>query len=309
MRHRFGFTLIELLVVIAIIALLISLLIPAIQAAREMARRTQCSNNVKQIALAMNVYHASLKSLPPGNIVCDDLYGKLCHPEQTKCYCGSIGWPAFLLPYLEQEQLYDKINFEMLAYTPEAGDCSFHEGSAHGDDANRFAGENMPVMFSCPSTQRTAPPHSHKDYGVNGTSGAPQMDFQRDNAVFYANSGIRFSDITRGLSNTYLLLEHSHSWWWSEDEGKNRMFTQYGTNPFFWVNLGSQGYVCRDSLNMLTEKDAVYKINSKVEWSPLRTARSYHYGGVNIAYCDGSVLYLSEKTDPHVYLSSFYRIP
>jgi len=96
-KNYSGFTLIELLVVIAIIALLISLLIPAIQAAREAARRSQCTNNVKQMVLAMNVYHESLKSLPPGNLVLDELRENACHVGR-QVYCGSIGWPVFILP-------------------------------------------------------------------------------------------------------------------------------------------------------------------------------------------------------------------
>jgi len=110
MMKKHGFTLIELLVFIAIIALLISLLIPAIQAAREMARRSQCSNNMKQMALAMNVYHESLKTLPPGNLCLEELSAKSCH-QINAIYCGSIGWPAFILPYLEMGNLYDSIDF------------------------------------------------------------------------------------------------------------------------------------------------------------------------------------------------------
>lgn len=307
-KQKHGFTLIELLVVIAIIALLVSLLIPAVQAAREMARRSQCTNNLKQLALAMNVYHESMKSLPPGNLFLEELKDKSCHPEQP-CYCASIGWPVFLLSYLEQSALYERVDFEKYAYTPEPGDCSFHEGQPHGDTENQFVGENMPSLFSCPSVLRVAPKHSHKDYGVNGTSGVPQADFQRDNAAFYANSGTRFSEITRGLSNTYCLLEHAHSWWWSEDEGKNRLQTRYGTNPFFWMNLGSQGYVCLHSRNMLTDQEVTYPINSKIEWSPLRTARSYHPRGINVAMFDGSVHFVSEKIDPGIHNAAFYRIP
>ena len=115
-----GFTLIELLVVIAIIALLISLLIPAVQAAREMARRSQCTNNVKQLALAMNVYHESFKSLPPGSLRLEKYLNEGCHKDLTpNQYCGMIGWSVFILPQLEQTSLYDKVDFEVEAYTPE----------------------------------------------------------------------------------------------------------------------------------------------------------------------------------------------
>lgn len=307
-QQKTGFTLIELLIVIAIIALLISLLLPAIQAAREMARRSQCANNMKQMALAMNMYHESFKSLPPGNLVLEELREGACCSEKP-CYCGSIGWAVFLLPFLEQEPLYDKVDFEAYAYTLEPGDGSAHEGQPHGSEKNQFVAENIPSLFSCPSVPRIASRIFHKDYGVNGTSGAPQNDFQRDNGAFYANSGTRYADITRGLSGTYCLLEHSHSWWWSADGGKNILRTEYGTNPFFWVNLGSQGYVCFESLNMFTLKDEIYPINTKTAWSPLRTARSYHPGGIHVAMFDGSVQFLSEKMDLGAYHVAFYRIP
>jgi prepilin-type N-terminal cleavage/methylation domain-containing protein len=101
MRRR-GFTLIELLVVIAIIAILIALLLPAVQQAREAARRTQCRNNLHQIGLAMHNYHDAYQHFPPGHMGSD--------PWQTNCpagVCGLWAWPAYLLPYIDQAPLYN----------------------------------------------------------------------------------------------------------------------------------------------------------------------------------------------------------
>ena len=97
---RSGFTLVELLVVITIIGILIALLLPAVQAAREAARRMQCANNIKQVALALHTYESAKSCFPPGLIW--DCPG-------SRCYVW--GWSAYTLPYMEQQGLYDGIDF------------------------------------------------------------------------------------------------------------------------------------------------------------------------------------------------------
>ena len=113
-----GFTLVELLVVIAIIGILIALLLPAVQAAREAARRMQCSNNLKQIGLAMHAYHAAHRVFPPGGLANTDT----CPPSGSETLQGA-GWSILILPYLEQLTLYKQFNFS----------CSF------GEDCRRLA--------------------------------------------------------------------------------------------------------------------------------------------------------------------------
>src|ERR1700724_283328 len=91
-----GFTLVELLVVIAIIGVLVALLLPAIQAARESARRTHCANNLKQIGVSLHDYLAAFKTFPPG--------------EQQGCYkCNPWSWSALMLPYIEEKPLYKQL--------------------------------------------------------------------------------------------------------------------------------------------------------------------------------------------------------
>ena len=137
---RPGFTLIELLVVIAIIAVLIALLLPAVQAAREAARRSQCVNNLKQIALAMQNYHSSINSFPPG--------GTNTSNVETPGSTGAWGnWSAFsmMMPYLEQQAVYNAYNFMVT-----------NQGYGSGIDGmiNSTATSTTINAFLCPSSPR-----------------------------------------------------------------------------------------------------------------------------------------------------------
>ncbi len=144
MRHpRRGFTLIELLVVIAIIAVLIALLLPAVQAAREAARRAQCINNLKQVGLGIHNYHQSLNTLPPANL--------------TNTW-ADFSSNVMLLPYMEQQPLYNAINF-----TANIGPA------APGCPANTTVEYSTVSVFSCPSDglDRLTSAPGHSNYGPN----------------------------------------------------------------------------------------------------------------------------------------------
>src|SRR5262245_27142112 len=142
-RPRRGFTLIEVLVVIAIIGILIALLLPAVQAAREAARRMQCSNNLKQIGLAVHGYHDAIGSLPPGY----DFY------DAWQEWSPS----TMLLPYLEQSALFDAINFN----ADSAGDTT--------NPVNSTAITASVAVFICPSDlDRLINPQGHMNYCSKG---------------------------------------------------------------------------------------------------------------------------------------------
>jgi prepilin-type N-terminal cleavage/methylation domain-containing protein/prepilin-type processing-associated H-X9-DG protein len=134
---RRGFTLIELLVVIAIIAVLIALLLPAVQAAREAARRSQCTNNLKQIGLALHNYHQAVGSFPPGKA-----QSAAAFPYGTS-YAGWTDWSAqaMMLPYMEQTPIYNAINF------------NFCSGYSYGGYCNITANNKLIASFMCPSDQ------------------------------------------------------------------------------------------------------------------------------------------------------------
>lgn len=305
-NHHAAFTLIELLIVIAIIGLLISLLLPALQEARASARRMGCANNIRQLATAMNLYHDSLRSLPSGNIRHKKYLEEGCHVNLTASkglhqYCGMIGWAAMILPQLEQTSLYEKIDFDTTAYTPEPGDRSNHEGKPQGDPVNQFAAENMPEIFVCPNALRLAPPHTHKDYGVNGGSSQPERLDTNDEGVFWADSATRFSDIKDGLSNTIMLGESIHSGWHEPATTPDKR-VKLGANPFFWVNHISQGYVV-----YMERETFLYPINDHMVYAPTRGVKSDHPGGAHLSMCDASTHFVNQKIDFEVYKALFTR--
>jgi prepilin-type N-terminal cleavage/methylation domain-containing protein/prepilin-type processing-associated H-X9-DG protein len=183
-RQCRGFTLIEVLVVIAIIGLLIALLLPAVQAAREAARRVQCANNLKQLGLALHNYHDGVGALPFGE-----------GPD------GWNNWSAhvMLLPYLEQAALYNAINFAEWAAAP-------------GNTLNTTVQQVTLSVLVCPSDlDRLTAPSGHANYCTTaGTDhnfapkGTPSGLFAQ---VPYSQGAIRFSDILDGLSETAAMSE------------------------------------------------------------------------------------------------------
>ena len=313
-QYKKGFTIIELLVAIAIIGLLVSLLMPAIQAAREYARRTSCGNNMCQLSLAVLNYHDALKSFPPGNICYKDLFEAAdCHTDNIAksetVYCGSIGWPAFILSYLEQSDLYEKIHFDKLAFLPEESDGSGHK-QPFGDEENRFASENMPSIFTCVSSRLGTMPNTQKDYGVNGLQGFPDRRL-KFNAVFHCNSGTRLGDLNRGSTSTFMMLEKAHHRWWKPNQQEEAIVEmKTGSNPFFWVSRGTQGYVTSHSYSGSgaggpTEK--LHVINMKDNFKSNGPARSYHPKGINTTMCDARVMFVSEKINFEAYRGLFQK--
>ena len=187
-RHPFrsGFTLIELLVVIAIIAVLIALLLPAVQQAREAARRTQCKNNLMQIGIALNNYMMAHNVLPPGS---QNSTGPIVSKEDGGYH---MGWLTQILPYIEQQNAYAKIDFDLSVYDP----------------ANKLVRHSHQGTFNCPSDRRTPPSGQIQTTNYCGIHNDFETPIDVDqNGVLFLNSSVRYEDVRDGSSNTFYVVE------------------------------------------------------------------------------------------------------
>lgn len=293
-RPKRGFTLIELLVVIAIIAVLVALLLPAVQQAREAARRSQCGNNLKQLVTAIHVYEETYGMYPPGSI--GPMNGNSSFPTgwcDPGLGCGvpwgHFSWAALILPMLEQTSLYEMIDFSVPAYTYSIIENGAQRGPA-GHANNKTAADSMPSVFNCPSTPRVQPERQMKDYGINGGSGncCPERTSVGADGLAYVNSRVRHRDITDGTSNTFAFMELSHtanhSWL-----DRNR-----GSNPFLWVHHASQGYVQGHPTDL--PDTGIYNN---------RAANGHHSAGVQTVLIDGHFRMITDNIDMPTYRSFF----
>ena len=299
--RRRAFTLVELLVVIAIIGILIALLLPAVQAAREAARRSQCTNNLKQISIACHNYHDTHKQFPPGSIYCTSWVAHGYNPYMF----GIMGWDAYVLPYMEQQALYDQIDFNYPAYiTDTVGQYTGVTGEHPTDPANqvnKLVCTSAPATFSCPSTASRMPISETKDYAMNGGQGLPNHGPvtptpttgnipSPTNGIGYKNSDIRMADVTDGTSNTFLLLERKRN--------LNKT-NSWRVNPFIWQCHWHNGFVTSGFTAAGTQVFSIGLNN--------RTPDGDHPGGVNTSLCDGSVRFVSETITWSIFKATYSR--
>jgi prepilin-type N-terminal cleavage/methylation domain-containing protein/prepilin-type processing-associated H-X9-DG protein len=201
-RRSAGFTFVELLVVIAIMATLLGLLGAAVQRARSAAQRVQCMNNLRQVGLALHSYHDGYHVLPPGLLSVGDPYPYLA-------------WTARLLPYLEQEQLWEQAESDYAAHP------LFSGPPPHRDLMVVLS------MFVCPADGRAHGIVHPEEVDVAFTSylGVAGTSSGTRNGVLYFNSRVRFADITDGTSNTLAVGERppspdNHFGWWYAGVGQ-----------------------------------------------------------------------------------------
>jgi prepilin-type N-terminal cleavage/methylation domain-containing protein len=164
-KHRLqGFTLVELLVVIAIIGILIALLLPAVQAAREAARRIQCTNNVKQICLAMHTHHDANNAFPPGHTSCTDPKSIATASHGTTATCSGPGWLALLMPQMEQSALYDNL-MKCLDTSAHVGQCAVETAKSTPAQLLLLVGNTTPAALLCPSAKVMSESERFNAYG------------------------------------------------------------------------------------------------------------------------------------------------
>jgi prepilin-type N-terminal cleavage/methylation domain-containing protein len=201
--RRSAFTLVELLVVIAIIGILVALLLPAIQAAREAARRTECANKIKQIGLALHNYHDTYNKFPPDGIWLGTTGGNQVVPTNPQ---RNFTWIALLLPFIEQQALHEEIDFAIPAYGQQVTGAGGQQVGLHTVQLE---------AFTCPSE---ADKVCNKGWGMSSYAGAAGWDGHRRMlndtrraGIFSLMDSATFAKITDGTSNTLMVGEVSMS--------------------------------------------------------------------------------------------------
>ena len=319
-----GFTLVELLVVIAIIGVLIALLLPAVQAAREAARRIQCANNLKQFGLGIHNYHDTFKQIPPA---ANGNWGYNQRPH--------ISWMVRVLPFTEQTALYEKINFSLpevpiqnipLPSDPNAYAVSHQVPYAMCPDEtypsvqNRWWGgsinKNVPRAYSSyggnlghqrsPSLDGNCnlfyTPHIHFQYPQGDAAHGNSTDPARISGLFgrLMYGPITLAHIKDGTSNTLMAGEsspscrHDNGGWWTLISSSNAECSTH-------IPLNTRT-TCARTQKEAEDRFYIYPQCYKTEnWNFTYGYRSWHPAGANFLLGDGSVTFLNDSINFNIY--------
>lgn len=309
-----GFTLVELLVVIAIIGVLVALLLPAVQAARESARRMQCTNNLKQMGLALHNFHDTNKIFPAA---LDEIKES---PQVSPPWTAS--WTTHVLPYMEQQGLYQAYNFQRT-----------------WDDGSTNARVGGPIrtklkMFMCPSAPAQSTRPFNNDRGNTDYAATTERQFPNPFLNATQSSAVSTSDpnyigalgrnvllavnppsirpanrrmamITDGTSNTFLIAECAgrNTYWWMGKRQATTVSNGPWANPAARINMGgcdpaNVNYPA--STNNVAGPKAVNCINHKEIYA-------FHPSGANVVFADGSVRHMQANLDLNIALALLTR--
>ena len=302
-KHKKGFTLVELLVVIAIIGILIGMLLPAVQSVRESARRSSCSNNMRQLSLGLTNYRSTFEHFPSGNISNPN------SPTFQQAFRDpGINWSCIILPYVEQQAQYDNV-------------FSLSGGLTDTMAANdSVEGRNVLPIFICPSCPmadinpvRQPRVHAKSNYvgiwGIRVTSrgndyedlvqtqdsnGNIVYDPSAYEGILFLDSAVKSSDIKDGLANTFLISERDGG----SVIGTNReraAATWLGSPQANWLNhsLAPCSSNPDSTINSVSTGNLLNNIFASIS--------SQHIGGANFGRADGSVSFVSEVIDGTAY--------
>ena len=309
-RHRSGFTLVELLVVIAIIGTLVGLLLPAVQAARESARRSTCQNNLKQLGVALHNYHDAMRVFPRGN---------KCTTSALPPVSASPGdptatrepWTVAILPYAENVALYSKFDFNQPFLSHVVNSTLRQETTLPGTNPNPAAQNTNNPLFNCPSDPGVpAAPLKNNYFGVMGGVPAgsgvgyawknpdPNTGYEvYNNGILFLNSARGIKNITDGTSKTFLVGETIYQY-----NLPSEKFFGWGQG----ARTSSDSYRCflqnvaatKSQINSKPQQDAA-GIHAHVIWQT--TFSSSHPGGAQFLTADGGVSFVSENVNLSIY--------
>lgn len=296
--RRRGFTLIELLVVIAIIGVLIGLLLPAVQAAREAARRSQCTNNLKQIGLALHNYQSAHGSFPPGYAsewVRDGTDAGLAPDDIGHGW----GWASMILPQMEQPAIYNAINFGLTMTYPENDTAQLVRVASYLCPSDNPK-ERVPVRdeANVETIYTVASGNYVAMYGTGEVGEAPGDG----NGMFFRNSRLSFADLRDGSSQTFMVGERSHNLSYVTWTGRAIGGWLHKTSSF---EGGTDGFIPEpeESFTMILGPVGVE--------DPPRTPNnlrahvedyySFHPGGASFLFGDGSVRFVKSGIAQRVY--------
>jgi prepilin-type N-terminal cleavage/methylation domain-containing protein len=315
---RSGFTLIELLVVIAIIAVLVGLLLPAVQKVREAAGRSVCTNNLKQIGLALHAYHDTYKLFPPGYV--DDNTDPNSTPDNDQG--PGWAWASFLLPYLEQDSLYKQIDFGQgviaksnlaVAQTPLAvflcpADIYVQNFDVYDSSfSNPIANIAASNYVGCNGWEECFSGAGGNPQPGSGDDGLPGGYGQAGVGLFYRNSKNRTASVTDGLSNTIVVGERSANhapatWTGAVTGGRCPAWMASDQPPYSPPPSPAYDNADYDECLVLGHGNGTHLPSADFPIYDPDVFYSMHAGpGANFLFGDGSVHFLTSAIDPPTY--------